>query len=340
MKNKLKQIVGFGLLVSFAIIGRYLLVSMRVQPFPNFEVVTIAAFIGIMLLDIRIAMFIPLIGMIGSDILLGNPIFVGEQMNQIVIFTYSGFALIALAGIFVGNRIKPFVSSINLRSVFCMAGTGVLLVFLYDIWTNFGWRYLMYPHTGETLFTVYMLGVPFMVYHLISGLTTFVFIGLPVISYFSSKQPVVLSSNFKSEAWKRSIPAGIVALVLVVISFSGCISTSVEQENSIGFVENVSIKVVAPDWDVAYMAVTTENVTVADFLFECAERYNFSVKSNYWQGYDSLFIEAINDTENGEDGNYWQYYVHGMFADVGCSSYNLKNNDVVEWRFEFPSWMG
>ena len=88
------------------------------------------------------------------------------------------------------------------------------------------------------------------------------------------------------------------------------------------------------------MNVITSNVTVAKFLFECAERYNFSVKADYWQGYSSLFIEAIHDIENGDGGNYWQYYVNGRFAEVGCSRYYLHDNDVVEWCFEPPpGWM-
>ena len=338
MKNKLRQIIGFGLLVSFGILGRYLLVSKGLQPFPNFEVVTIAAFIGIMFLDIRIAMLIPLIGMVGSDLLLGNPIFIGEKMNQIVIFTYSGFALIALVSIFVGNRIKPYVSSINFRSVFCMAGTGVFLVLLYDVWTNFGWWYLMYPHTGEALITVYILGFPFMIYHLISGITTFVFIGLPVISYLSQKQPMLTSKESNRNVLRRSIPAVVVALILVIISLTGCISTSVEQGSPVEIVDNVSMKIVSPRWNINYVNVTTTNVTVADFLLECAEHYSFSVKADNWQSYDSLFIEAINNIENGKDGKYWQYYVNGKFANVGCSRYYLNDNDIVEWRFEKSRW--
>lgn len=338
MRDKIKQITVFLLLIIFAVFGRFLLVSKGIQPFPNFEVVAIAAFIGIMLLDIRIAIFIPFFSMIFSDILLGNPIFIGEKMNQIVVFTYSGFALIALAGIFVGNRIKPYVSSINMRSVFCMAGTGALLVFLYDIWTNFGWWYLMYPHTGEALLTVYMLGIPFMVYHLISGITTFVLIGLPVVSYISQKQPMLIEKEYDITFLRRSIPAVIITLILVIISLTGCISTSVEQDNPVEIVDNVSMKIVSPEWNINYANVNTTNVTVADFLFECAEHHGFSVKADFWQSYDSLFIEAINGIENGEDGRYWQYYVNGEFANVGCSRYYLSDNDVVEWYFESPSW--
>lgn len=54
MKNTLRQFLGFILLVLFATLGRYLLVSTGMQPFPNFEVVTVAAFIGIMILDVRV----------------------------------------------------------------------------------------------------------------------------------------------------------------------------------------------------------------------------------------------------------------------------------------------
>ncbi|MGF3554980.1 MAG: DUF6580 family putative transport protein [Thermoplasmatota archaeon] len=338
MNDKIRQIIGFLLLVVFAILGRYLLVSKGLQPFPNFEVITIAVFIGIMLLDIRIAMLIPLFGMIFSDILLGNPIFIGEKMNQIVIFTYSGFALLALTSILLKNRIKPYITSIKLRSIFCIAGTGVLLVFLYDVWTNFGWWYIMYPHTGEALITVYSLGVPFMIYHLISGVTTFVLIGLPVIFYLSDKQAMFSIQESNKTVLRRSIPAVVVTLILVIVSFSGCISTSVEQGTPVDVVENVSMKIVSPGWNINYLNVSTTNVTVADFLLECAEYYGFSVKADNWDSYDSLFVEAINDIENGKDGKYWQYYVNGEFANVGCSRYYLKDNDVVEWRFEQSPW--
>jgi hypothetical protein len=86
------------------------------------------------------------------------------------------------------------------------------------------------------------------------------------------------------------------------------------------------------------MHVSTKNVTVADFLFECANRYNFSVQKTYWQGYKSFLIKAIHGIENGEDNRYWQFYVNGRFADVGCSNYFLQDNDVVLWRFEPNGW--
>jgi len=133
----------------------------------------------------------------------------------------------------------------------------------------------------------------------------------------------------------------VVALVslVVIVSESDFFSISVGLEESDGFVENTSMKIVSPDWNLEYMNVNTENVTVADFLFECANHYNFTVKKKYWKGYKSFLIEAINGIENGEGDRYWQYYVNGKFADVGCSNYFLHDNDVVEWRFEPSGWI-
>ena len=74
-------------------------------------------------------------------------------------------------------------------------------------------------------------------------------------------------------------------------------------------------------------------------LFECADVYDFSVGKSYFSGYDSFFIDGINGITNGDDDRYWQYYVNGEFANVGCSQYILHNGDLVEWRFEVPDWL-
>lgn len=130
------------------------------------------------------------------------------------------------------------------------------------------------------------------------------------------------------------------ALVFIigVVSQSNLFSVTIGKKDSDGVVENISMKLSAYDWGVEYLNIDTKNATVADFLFECAEHYDFSVKKEYWDGYDSFFIEAINDIENGQDAMYWQYYVNDKFADVGCSNYFLNDSDVVEWIFEPPRW--
>ena len=130
------------------------------------------------------------------------------------------------------------------------------------------------------------------------------------------------------------------ALVFIigVVSQSNLFSVTIGKNDSDGVVENISMKLSAYAWSVEYLNIDTKNATVADFLFECANYYNFTVESTYWKGYDSFFIESINGTENGKDGMYWQYYVNGEFADVGCSGYVLHDNDIVEWWFVPPFW--
>ena len=129
------------------------------------------------------------------------------------------------------------------------------------------------------------------------------------------------------------------ALVLIVVIASDTnlfgIVTEPTTEEKNKLVSNVSLKITSPDWTFDYLNIDTNNATVADFLFECADQYNLDVEAEPWTGYNSFFVEAINGTENGKDGRYWLYYVNEKFADVGCSNYVLNDNDLVEWKFEF-----
>lgn len=131
----------------------------------------------------------------------------------------------------------------------------------------------------------------------------------------------------------------ILLALVVVISRTEWLSLSVQQGNHSEVVENVQMRIISPNWNIEYSVVITENVTVADFLIECADHNDFTIQKKYWTGYKSFLIEAINDIENGDDDRYWQYYVNDKFADVGCSNYFLDDNDVVEWRFEQSNWM-
>lgn len=128
------------------------------------------------------------------------------------------------------------------------------------------------------------------------------------------------------------------AFITVAASVTDCFSLLGEPEGANKLVTNVSMKIISPGWTISYMNVNTNNATVANLLFECADHYNFDVETEYWTGYDSFFIESINGTKNGEDNRYWQYYVNGEYADAGCSRYVLNDNDVVEWRFESSAW--
>jgi hypothetical protein len=130
----------------------------------------------------------------------------------------------------------------------------------------------------------------------------------------------------------------LLCLLVVVVSQTEWLSLSIQQGESSAFVENVQITIWSPSWSVEYFCEKTSNETVADLLFECAAYYHIALEKKYYKGYKSYLIEGINGITNGDDDRYWQYYVNGEFADVGCSNYFLDDHDVVEWRFEHSNW--
>lgn len=180
IENYKKDMILAAMLVLFASAGRYALVGCSIQPFPNFELITVTAFLGVMLLRSSIGILVAPISIFLSDLMLGNPI-MGDGMYRITIFTYSGFTMLAVAGILLKKPVKNRLTCMTSRTVALVAGLGVGFVLIYDLWTNLGWWYLLYPHSLNTLLAVYALGVPFMVYHTISGVLTFMAIGLPAM---------------------------------------------------------------------------------------------------------------------------------------------------------------
>lgn len=77
-----------------------------------------------------------------------------------------------------------------------------------------------------------------------------------------------------------------------------------------------------------------EKKTVFDLLEICSK----DTENLFELVYDvhpewGVFIKRIGDKENGESGKYWQYWVNNEHAQVGAGQYQLKNRDVVEWKF-------
>jgi len=76
-----------------------------------------------------------------------------------------------------------------------------------------------------------------------------------------------------------------------------------------------------------------EGKTVFDLLKKVTEENNleFSYKEYPDLG---VFIESIDNFKNDPEKNlWWQYWVNGEFGKVGVSNYQLKNGDLVEWKY-------
>jgi hypothetical protein len=59
---------------------------------------------------------------------------------------------------------------------------------------------------------------------------------------------------------------------------------------------------------------------------------NNSVQTQEYEA--GIFIQAIGDKKNGDDGKYWLYYINGEMPQVSADNYLLKAGDKVEFKFE------
>jgi hypothetical protein len=335
-QTNLQQLIVMIGLILFGTIGRYVLFGMGVQPFPNFEVIMVVTFLAVMILRSPLALIVPLVSMIGSDLLIGNPIFVGNQMNRIVLFTYSGFAIIALINLFNKDRLWSGLGQLRLKTFGLAAGLGVGFVLLYDVWTNLGWWYLMYPHDAPSLVAVFTAGLPFMVYHMISGVVTFVAIAVPVLAYVARKNKNIQPFKVKMA---HKVPAVLLVLGLVALSFTGT-AMKVPEKSEIWLEKSdqtsVRIEIVGDGWTIGDNLVAYKEDTAFSLLERCSVKNGFTVTSTYYAQFDSTLIDSINNAAGGTDGRYWQYYVNGQLPNVGADKCLISNGDSVRWSFEVP----
>lgn len=324
-------LIGF---IGMGTLGRALLVGWNLQPFPNFEIVMVMTFLAAIFLRPTMAIFVPLFSMVFSDLLLGNSIFVGSQMNRIILFTYSGFAMIAVINIFNRNRFRKGLGELKLKNIGIAAGLGIGFVLIYDIWTNIGWWYLIYPHTSNTLAAVFTAGIPFMIYHMISGVITFVAIALPVVSFVSMKHTIELPLKIKTI---YKIPVAALALCLIALSFTGT-AMQVPEKSEVWLEDSdqtsVKMVIIGDGWRMEDNIFAYDGETVFSILEEFAQRNDVSLEYTYYESFDSMLINSINNDLNGGGDKYWQYYVNGDIPMVGCDNYDISNGDYVEWRFE------
>ncbi|PKK85471.1 MAG: hypothetical protein CVT48_05265 [Thermoplasmata archaeon HGW-Thermoplasmata-1] len=335
-KNSVQQALLAAGLFILAFAGRIALADWH-----NVETVMVATMLAGILLHSRYAMFVPLFAMIASDLVMGNPIFSAGRMSQIVLFTYSGFAMICLSSILFSKGIARRFLRINGKSVAFAAGLGAGFTLLYDAWTNLGWWYLMYPHTLANLGAVYLAGVPFALYHLFSGIVTFVAIGLPVANLLANRAQCTgrpqAAAGFLGAARQKALPMALAACC-IVLSFTGCgcigrLSAGETQEPVCA-----SMVINGYGWTVEYSNITTINATAYLFLLECASVRGFEVNATYHAQFDSFFVESINGSVSGDDGRYWMFYVNGVTATAGCDKTVLCDGDTVEWRYEIPCY--
>jgi len=166
-------------------LGRILL-----HDYPNFETIMVASFLSAMLLPRNLTLIVTIAMIVSSDIYLGY-----FASSKIILFTYTGFLFVS----FLTNKFKKKIDGgLRPNTVYKFGASSIILTLIYDIWTNFGVFLLTNNHTLDNLIYVYILGIPFMLYHLISSLVMFTLIGFPLYFIFLHGIKSVLKINENS----------------------------------------------------------------------------------------------------------------------------------------------
>ena len=111
----------------------------------NFTPVAAIALFSGAYLKRKYAIVVPLVLMAVSDLFIG--------MHNVVIFTWGGFILAALMGIFIRKN----------KSAVCILGTSLAASFVFFVVSNFGvWVMGWYPQNLKGLIDCYAMALPFL----------------------------------------------------------------------------------------------------------------------------------------------------------------------------------
>jgi hypothetical protein len=141
---------------------------------------------------------------------------------------------------------------------------------------------------------------------------------------------------------KKNLKEALILVIVLALAFVGLwlLAENIEEGQRVEPAETeimVSMRIENGDeWTVEYINVETRNNTVFKLLMECAKVNDFTVDYTQWQGYDAVFVNSINGTQNGDDDMWWQYYVNGEYGDLASDKKEIFEGDTVEWRFVEP----
>lgn len=78
-----------------------------------------------------------------------------------------------------------------------------------------------------------------------------------------------------------------------------------------------------------------EGESVFDVLQRVCKEKGIHLESSWTPIYNSAYIEGIHNLYEFDCGELsgWMYRVNGWYPNYGCSRYQLKDGDVVEWRY-------
>ncbi len=96
--------------------------------------------------------------------------------------------------------------------------------------------------------------------------------------------------------------------------------------------QNVLLRIYFPDKTVKYNIDISNSSTAFSLLESIAQKENFKIESKVYKDMGVL-VESVNGFKNGADNKYWQYWVNGKLPMIAADKNEVKEGDVIEWKF-------
>ena len=80
---------------------------------------------------------------------------------------------------------------------------------------------------------------------------------------------------------------------------------------------------------------TVSAKTAFEALQNLAQQENLDLKTKQYDF--GVFVEGIGGVENTKE-KAWIYFINGKSAEVAADKYELKNGDIIEWKYIAPTF--
>ncbi|MCL4382460.1 MAG: DUF4430 domain-containing protein [Patescibacteria group bacterium] len=80
---------------------------------------------------------------------------------------------------------------------------------------------------------------------------------------------------------------------------------------------------------------TVSAKTALEALQNLAKQENLDLKTKQYDF--GVFVEGIGGVENTKE-KAWIYFINGKSAEVAADKYELKNGDIIEWKYIKPNF--
>lgn len=125
-----------------------------------------------------------------------------------------------------------------------------------------------------------------------------------------------------------AILGGIIALNLDIFS----LPKGEIEKSHLEIKEEVSLTINWGENRETFKSEFKEGMTAFDLLKEKTQESELRLEAKTSEV--GIFIEAIGDKENGQDGKYWLYYVNGELPMVSADKKEISPGDKIEFKFE------